>query len=154
MRRAFHAVNFKSPMLAQDLKVGPSSKFRIYSGLDELTAYEGLVTSANDNIGRDLDPFHGLTTFRRVPWIYTPQLDSYTVVDGGGNDAAVSPIFATNHGMFYPMVMSGDWMREDGPYKDQETHNVMVTFIDGTYQYFCKNVRQAGFVLHKTIPSS
>ncbi len=151
MRRAFHATGFKSPMLAKELRTGPTSKFRIYMALDELVEYEDLVTSANDNLGRDLDPFHGVTTFRRVPIIYAPQLNDFTVLGGSGTSNTPDPIFAINHAMFYPIVQEGDWMREDGPHTDVEQHNVMTTFIDGSYQFFCKNVRQSGFVLHKTI---
>lgn len=150
MRRAFHATGFTSPMLARDLVTGPASKFRIYMGLDELTEYEDLVTSANDNIGRDLDPFHGVTTFRRCPIIYTPTIDTFSI---GASATDTAPIFGVNHAMFYPIVQSGDWMREDGPHIDVESHNVFTTFIDGSYQFFCKNVRQAGFVLHKTFAS-
>lgn len=152
MRRAFHATKFQSPMLARDLRTGPSSKFRIYMPLDVLVEYEDLVTSANDNIGRDLDPFHGLTTFRRVPIIYTPALDDMEITGGSGtSNTDVDPVYAVNHAMFYPMVQSGDWMREDGPHTDVEQHNVFTTFIDGSYQFFCKNVRTAGFVLHKAL---
>lgn len=150
MRRAFHATSFTSPMLARDLISGPASKFRIYMGLNELTEYEDLVTNANDNIGKDLDPFHGVTTFRRVPILYAPQLDDFSI---GASATATAPIYAVNHAHFYPIVQSGDWMREDGPHMDVEQHNVMTTFIDGSYQFFCRNVRQAGFVLHKTFAS-
>lgn len=154
MREAFHASEFRSPMLAKDLKQGPASKFRIYMGREELVEYEDLVTNANDNLGRDLDPFHGATTFRRVPIIHTPQLNDYTVVDGGGNDFEPSPIYGVNHNHFYPFVLDGDWLREDGPMMDVEQHNVMTTFVDCSFNFFCNNVRQGGFVLHKPIPSS
>jgi hypothetical protein len=76
MRKAFHATGFKSPMLASDLKDGPTSKFRIYMGLNTLTDFEDLTTKQNENLGSDLDKFHGITTFRRVPVVYTPQLDA------------------------------------------------------------------------------
>lgn len=139
MRRAFHATHFKSPMLAKDLREGPAAKFRLYMGLDELTEYEDLTTKSNDNIGRDLDPFHGNTTFRRVPIIYTPQLDADTD----------DPVYGINHAKFFPMVLDGDWMRESEPMMDVEQHNVITTFIDGSYQFFCNNVREGGFVMHK-----
>jgi hypothetical protein len=154
MRRAFHATGFVSPIMVTDLTKGPASKFRINMGLDPLVAYESLVTSANDNLGRDLDPFHGMTTFRRVPIIYTPVLDSLTVIDGGGNEASPEPVYGVNHNHFFPFVQEGDWLREDGPMRDVEQNNVNTTFVDSSYNYFCNNVRQAGFVLHKTIPSS
>lgn len=154
LRRAFHACNFKSPMLVKDLKEGPASKFRLYMGLDSLTDYETLVTAANENIGRDLDPFHGMTTFRRVPIVYTPQLDEVTVTDGGSNSFTPDPVYGVNHAKFFPIVQDGDWMRESEPIKDVEQHNVLTTFTDGSYNFFCKNVRAGGFVLHKIIPAS
>jgi hypothetical protein len=141
MRKAFHATNFKSPMLAKDLKEGPSSKFRIYMGLSNLTEFEDLTTKANENLGADLDKFHGITTFRRVPVLYTPQID---------NDAD-GVIYGVNHAKFFPMVLDGDWMREGEPMMDVELHNVITTFIDGSYQYFATNIREAGFVLSKVL---
>ncbi|MFP3423267.1 hypothetical protein R0K19_28285, partial [Bacillus sp. SIMBA_161] len=77
--------------------------YYIYMGLDNLVAYEDLATKQNDNLGRDLDPFHGMTTFRRVPIHYTPVLDDFTVVDGGDTDFSPSPIFAINHDKFFPI---------------------------------------------------
>lgn len=150
MRRAFHATSFVAPLLARDLRQGAASKFRIYMNLDVLTEYEDLVTSSNENLGKDLDPFHGLTTFKRVPIIYTPQLDNYTT---GPNATATDPVFAVNHNHFFPIVQDGDWMREEDPMSDVEQHNTVTSFVDGSYNYFCNNVRQAGFVLHKTIPA-
>jgi hypothetical protein len=139
MRKAFHAVKFKSPVLASDLKKGPLSKYKIYMGLDNLTEFEDKTTKSNDSLGNDLDKFHGMTTFRRIPVVFAPQLD----------DADNDPIYAVNHNKFFPIVLSGDWMRESEPMLDIEMHNVIATFVDGSYQYFCTNVREAGFVLHK-----
>ena len=150
MRRAFHATSFVAPLLVKDLRQGAASKFRIYMNLDVLTEYEDLVTSANENLGKDLDPFHGLTTFKRVPIIYTPQLDSFSI---GASATETDPVFAVNHNHFFPIVQDGDWMREEDPMTDIEQHNTVTSFIDGSYQYFCNNVRQAGFVLHKTFAS-
>ena len=153
MRRAFHATSFVPPMLVRDLTQGPASKFRIYMDLDTLTEYEDLTTQSNENLGADLDPFHNLTTFRRVPIIYTPQLDGFTVLGGGVNQTSntPAPVFAVNHNYFHPFVQEGDWLREDDPMTDQEQHNVFTTFVDSSYQFFCKNCRAAGFVLHKKI---
>ncbi|MCC7147133.1 MAG: phage major capsid protein [Phycisphaeraceae bacterium] len=138
MRRAFHACNFKSPMLVKDLNRGRAADFRLYMSLDVLTEYEDLVTAANDNIGADLDPFHGATSFRKVPCIYMPTLDGVTY----------SPVYGINHAKFFPMVMEGEWMRENEPMFDVEMHNVMTTYIDSQFQFFCTNPREAGFVLH------
>lgn len=143
MRKAFHATRFRSPMLAKDLQRGPSSKYRIYMGLDELVAYEDLATKQNDNLGRDLDPFHGNTTFKKIPITYMPVLD----------DDADNAVYAVNHGKFMPFVQEGDWMRESDPMMDVEQHNVITTFVDCSFQFFCLNVRESGFVLHNPIAS-
>jgi hypothetical protein len=148
LRKAFHATNFQSPTYVKDLMEGYNSNFRLYMNLDTLTEYEDLVTNQNDNLGKDLDPFHGNTTFKRVPIIYTPQLDAYTP---GNSSTSCDPVFGVNHSKFFPIVMDGDWMREDEPMRDVENNNVITTFIDSSYQFFCKNVRQGGFVLHKVL---
>lgn len=150
LRRAFHACNFRSPIVAKDMKQGPAARFKLYMGLDELVEYEDLVTSANDNLGRDLDPFHGVTTFRRVPIQYTPQLDTFAIGDSATD---TSPVYGINHQHFFPFVQDGDWMREEEPMVDVELHNVLTSFLDGSYQYFSKNVRAGGFCLHKTFAS-
>jgi hypothetical protein len=141
MRKAFHASQFKSPMIAKDLTDGPAGRFKIYMGLDELVEYEDLATKQNDNNGADLDKFHGVTTFKRVPILYAPPLDDTTV-------NPYNAIYAVNHAKFFPIVLSGDWMREDEPVIDAEQHNVITQFIDCSYQYFCTNRRLAGFVMH------
>lgn len=138
LRRAFISTNFKSPMSVKDLEKGPKSKFRLYMGLDELSELEDLTTKANENIGSDLDKFAGNIMFRGIPIIYTPVLD----------DDADNPCYGINHAKFFPIVLEGDWMREGDPMFDVEQHNVMTTFIDGSYQFFCNNVREGGFVLH------
>lgn len=141
MRKAFHATKFQSPVIVNDLVEGPRSQYRIYMGLDEITDYEDLATKQNDNLGADLNPFHGNTAFKRVPVIYNNQLD----------DDDSDPIYAVNHAKFFPIVQDGDWMRESDPMADVEQHNVTTVFIDGSYQFFCTNRREAGFVIHKAL---
>lgn len=143
MRRAFHACEFKSPVTVEDLRKGPLSNFKIYMGLDTLVAYEELTASKNvgQNYGNDLAKFHGNTVFRRVEIVHTPSL----------NGASYSPVYGINHRNFYPIVQDGDWMRESDPMMDLEQHNVITTFIDGSYQFFSRNVRESGFVLHTAI---
>jgi hypothetical protein len=146
MRRAFYATSFQSPMLAKDLDSGPRSNYKIYGNLNTITQLEELVQNQNvgsEKLGPDLAAFHGVAAFRRVPLIYAPVLDADTD----------NPIYGVNHSKFFPIVLEGDWMLEADPIMDVETHNVIVTFIDASYQYFCTNVREAGFVLHNTLTS-
>jgi hypothetical protein len=138
MSKAFYATKFRSPVTAKDLKKGPASKFRIYMGLDNVVEYGELARKANENLGADLDKFHGVLAFNRIPVEHAPNLDADT-------DAAV---YGINFSKFKPVVLEGDWMREDEPDRDPELHNVVTTFVDGSYQYLCTNVREAGFVIH------
>jgi hypothetical protein len=59
-----------------------------------------------------------------------------------------------NHNAFYPITQEGDWLRENEPQSDVETNNVFVTIIDNSYQFFCKNRRVAGAVIHKALTDS
>lgn len=138
MREAFHATNFQSPVSAKDLEQGPRSNFRIYMGREVLVEYETLTTRSNDNLGRDLHPFHDNTTFKNVPVVHAPRINN-------GNDSE-DPVFGVNHMKFFPITLEGDWMRETEPMTDVEQHNVITTFLEGSYQFFCNNVREAGFV--------
>jgi hypothetical protein len=153
LRRAFHACEFQSPMMVRDLSQGPLANFRLYCDLTTLITYEGLVNAANTNdMGTDLDKFHGVTVFRRCPMIYLPALDGMLITGGGGvNTTDTHPVIGVNHQMFYPVVQEGDWLRESEPYDDVEQHNSSTVFVDGSYQFFCKNVRRAGFVVHITV---
>lgn len=136
MSRAFYATQFKSPILAKDLTDGPLANFRIYVGLDTMVDLEDLADSKNENLGSDLLPFHGVTAFKRIPLLHTPQLNTDTD----------SPIIAINHDMFFPYILEGDWMREDDPMNDVEQPDTFTTRMSGSYQFFCKNLRLGGFV--------
>lgn len=144
MRKAFYATSFKAPMLVKDLERGPLAKYRIYCPLGVLIALEELAHAQNvgsDLLGPDLAKFHGVTAFRRVPLEYAPLLDSD--VD--------EPVYMVNHNNIYPFVQEGDWLRENEPMSDVESNNVFVTIIDNSYQFFNKNRRTSGAVIHKTL---
>lgn len=154
MRKAFRAIRFRSPVIVKDMTEGPSSNFRIYMDLDTIIEFEELAHAQNDNLGAEIADFGGSTTFRRVPMIDIPQLDTFTVKDGGGNDFSADPIFMVNHSKFYPIVQEDDWLVESEPETDRLLHNVFTTFVDGSHQYMSTNLRTCGAVLHKMIPAS
>lgn len=141
LSRAFYATKFTSPMLAKDLSKEGNNKQRIYMGLDDIVAYGDLVRKANENLGADLDKFHGVLSFNRIPVIRAPELDAD--VD--------RPVIGVNHDKFNPFVLEDDWMREDEPDRDPELHNVVTTFVDGSYQYMSINVRESGFVISNVL---
>jgi hypothetical protein len=154
MRKAFRSVRFKSPVVVKDMTEGPSSNFRIYMPLDVAVEFEEIAHGQNDNLGGEIAAFGGATTFRRVPLIDIPQLDTFTVTDGGGNSFSPEPIFMVNHGQFYPIVQEDDWLVESDPETDRTLHNVFTTFVDGSHQFMSSNLRTCGAVLHRAIPAS
>lgn len=141
LRAAFYATSFISPMIAKDLKEGPASKYKLYTGRSVAVALDELSQTQNvgsDLLAGDLAKFHGVSVFKRVPIVYAPVLDADTT----------NPIYGVNHNQFFPIVMEGDWLRESEPMSDVETHDVSTTFVDSSFQIFCKNVRDGGFVIH------
>ena len=155
MRRAFFATSFQAPMMVKDLEKGPKANYRIYTDLTTIVSLEELVQSQNatggigsDTLGPDLAKFHGVTAFRRVPMEYAPLLDLDT---DGTASASTNPVYMVNHNVFYPFTQEGDWLRENEPMADVESNNVFVTIVDNSYQFFCKNRRTAGAVIHKAV---
>lgn len=140
MRRAIHATSFQPPQLNEAPTVA-DQQFQIYMPLSVIVDYEDLLYRQNDNLGPDGGAFLGSAVFRRIPTNHMPSL----------NDDPDEPIFGVNHSHFFPFVQDGDWMRESDPMEDVELPDVFVTYTTGSYQIFCNNVRQAGFVLHKPI---
>lgn len=152
MRSAYRQCNFRAPVTIDDMKQGFLSNFRIYAADEDIGLYEALMTTKNDdNFGPDIMKFHDITTFKRVPIIYAPVLDDYNVIGGSATSNTPAPFIGVNHNHFFPFVQQDEWLVESDPMTDKEQHNTFTTFIDGSYNFFCNNVRQAGFIIHKTI---
>lgn len=149
LRRAFYACKFVAPpgLPTQKATVDPE-KFKMYCGLDTLVAYDDLVAKNNDNLGADLGKFSGDSVFRRVGITYMPVLD-----DVACGISTYKPFVGVNHSKFFPIVQEGDWMRENEAMNDVEQHNVFTVHMDSSYQLFCNNVREAGFVMHTPVPA-
>ena len=142
LRRAFRRVAFTPPMSVRDLYQGPSSQLRLYTNQDFADEYERMVNAGPDDRNGDLNPFGGILTFKRVPWIGVAALDA----------AAYSPIYGINHGHFFPYVLRDWWMREDEPLRDKAQRHVFTVGLDCSYQFFNTNKRAGGFVISDPIP--
>ena len=155
MRLAWIKMNFIGPTTVEETTKRPWTDFRIYMGQEDSVDYEELATSGNDNLGPDVAPYNGNSlVFKRTPIIPIPQLNDFSVTDGGGNDFSPKPIYFVNHAKFFPIVNEGEWMRENEPMNDVEQHNVFTVFVDSEFQFFCGNVQEGGGVIHKTIPAT
>jgi hypothetical protein len=137
---AFLKLMFSPPEQLSDLGVGgAANKYRIYMNDRTIVAYEELAQAQNDNLGADLQPFNGVTTFRKIPVKYAPLLDTDTT----------DPIYLVNHDHFFPVIRDGEWEREEEPMTDQTTPTVLTVNIFGYYLIFCDNRREAGGVISK-----
>jgi hypothetical protein len=143
LRKAFYLCNFKPPVTVPGLKATQQSRFQMYTGIENLTAYDDLVAENNDNMGADLGKFGGQSMFRGVAISYMPTFD-----ESDFTHVSYRPWVGINHSKFYPVVQKGDWMRDSEPVSDAEQHNVFTVFMDGSYNFLCINPREAGFVLH------
>ncbi len=117
LKTAWIKTNFQSPMTVQDMVKGPKSNFRLYMNAATQVDYETLAEKQNENLGRDLAPFHGVTAFRRAPVVYIDYLDA---------DSTANPIYGVNHAYIKVFVMAGDYLRESKAMTDVENHNVGV----------------------------
>ena len=153
MRTALRKTNFKSPVTTEDMSTPRGKDRRYYT--DEVTCseLENVGEAQNENLGRDLAPMEagmassrgkggvtevdGTLTFKKNPIIYVPQLDDTAVYT-----AATNPIYQIDHAVFYPVCLKGDFLRETGPERNPQQHNMWRTFIDLTYNFICVNRRR------------
>ncbi len=139
MRKALRNTNLKSPVDIPDYRKGVGQNYRLYVNEETLDALELAGEAQNENLGRDLFPMDGRTTFRRNPIVWAPILDSDTD----------DPIWFINWSWFHPVFLKGDYLRESEPEKSKNSHNVWVVHVDCTWNILCTNRREQA-VLSKT----
>lgn len=162
VRKAVKRTRFRPPSFVpqpgQDY-VGPKVAF--YANDDVTTEWEDLADKRDDNTApKDTankalqHNFDGTVLFNRIPVVYIPHLDDQTVTDGGGNTFSPDSIYCVDWDKIQPVVQDGYWMEEGEPLVDRGQHTTYTVFTDCAHNILCINRRTAGFVLHKSIPSS
>lgn len=151
MRTALRKTNFRSPVTKEDMSTPRGNDRRYYTDEVTCSAFETIGEAQNENLGRDLSPYtagsghggvqdvDGTLTFKKNPIVWVPQLDDTTVFP---TTVATNPIYQIDHAVFYPVCLKGDYLREDGPYKAPNQHNMWRTFMDLTYNFICCNRRR------------
>lgn len=135
------------------------STVKLYTDDPTVTELEDLGDKRDDNnqpkdlAGKMLHSFDGTVFFNRMPVMYIPQLDGFTVLDGSSNSVQPSPIFCVDWSKLVPFVQDGYWMEEGEPMVDRGQHTTFTVYLDGSHNNLCINRRTAGFVLHKPIPA-
>ena len=117
-------------------------RYGYYVNYNVLGTLEEELRQQNDNLGNDIAPKDGEVIFRRVPVTYVPYLDN----------ASGDPVYGINWGVFQPVFLSGEYMRETGPEVASNQHTVMNTFVDCTLNIRCTNRRRL-FVLATSNPT-
>lgn len=161
LRSAVRRTRFKPAPFAikpgQD-KVG--SPIKLYAADDVCTELEDLADKRDDDnqpkdlAGKMLHSSEGCVYFNKMPVVYVPQLDGYTVTAGGGEAFAPNPIYCVDWSKLQPVVQEGYWMEESAKIPDRGQHTTYTVFLDGSHNNLCINRRTAGFVLHNPIPTT
>lgn len=137
MRTGYKKCKWRSPVQQSDVRTF-GDKYRIYTDEETSSDFDDVGESQNENLGRDVASMDGQTVFKRHPIVWIPQLDSTPV--------ATNPVYMINHDTFYPVVLKGDFLRESEPSIKGDQHNVIVVYVDLTYNYICLDLRRnAGY---------
>lgn len=161
LRSAVRRTRFRpAPFVPKPGKDGVGNPIRMYAADDVVTELEDLSDKRDDNntpqdlAGKMLHSHDGVAHFNRMPIVYIPQLDGFTVDDGNGEAFQPDPVYCVDWSKLQPVTQDGYWMEESEPMVDRGQHTTFTTFLDGSHQNLCINRRTAGFVMHKQIPAA
>jgi hypothetical protein len=141
LREAFVKTKFKPPVSTPNFDTGAGRG--LYTNYNVISGVEEYAEAQNQNLGKDIASMDGEVLFRRMPFVWVPQLDS-------NSD---NPIYGINWGTFHPVFLEGDYLHETPAYQSPTDHNTTVSFTDLTFNFVCRDRRQ-NFVLAKGDPSS
>jgi hypothetical protein len=129
-RKAATMTNFMSPVAQPQYNTG--DRFGYYVNYDTLAALEEILEDQNDSLGNDIASKDGLTLFRGNPVRWVPKLDA----------DATDPVIGINWGVFKPVFLKGEYLRESAPAKAANSHNSMEVFVDLTLNFECRDRRR------------
>jgi hypothetical protein len=161
LRSAVRRTRFKpAPFVKTPGDDAVGKKIKLYAADDVVTELEDLADKRDDDnepedlAGKMLHNFEGCVYFNKMPVVYIPQLDGFTVTAGGGEAFTPNPIYCIDWSKFQPIVQEGYWMEESKPMVDRGQHTTFTVFLDGSHNNLVTNRRTAGFVLHNVIPTT
>lgn len=129
-RKAATKTRFMSPVAQPQYNTG--DRFGFYVNYDTLAALEEILEDQNDSLGNDIASKDGQVLFRgnKVRWV--PKLDA----------DATDPVIGINWGVFKPVFLKGEYMRESAPKEAANSHNTMEVFVDNTMNFECRDRRR------------
>lgn len=133
-------VKFKGPLLATQITQVPFDRFRVYTSITAYLQALSYQRKRGDDNGAELAVLsNGTLTIMGTPILQTDLLDADTD----------DPFYFVNRAMFVPVVLAGDYLREDVGVRDRLQHDVMTDFTNLTVNMKCRNRRQAVAVVNK-----
>lgn len=133
--KALTYCNFMPPLDLPTYNTG--TKWSMYSNYAMCSALDKLQRAQNDNLGSDLGSRAGTTLIKSTPVKWVPQLDADTT----------NPIYGINWGLFKTTFLRGWYMKETKPRPSPVHHNCVVTDLDNTMNWVCRD-RRGLFVLY------
>lgn len=138
------AINFDPPPRGKS-EGSAWDGMRVYMGDRTLTAYEAMMLTGNDNLGRDGLPFFNNAVLKGITPTALPVLDAKAT-------AGSFPIYYVNHRYLYPVFLPDYRFKEIGPEKTPMSHQVHWG-IFWTYNWIAESRRRLG-VMAKSAPFS
>lgn len=134
-RRARAFTGFKPPITNMPVRdYSRGHRYGIYTTYDTLATMEELLEAQNDALGNDVASKDGRTLMGSIPVEWVPYLQA--------NEPTADPIVGIDWGVFSPVFLRGEYLREDPPSKKGDSHNVMEAFTDLTYNFVCHDCRR------------
>jgi hypothetical protein len=146
-RRAAVFCNFMSPVNADVPTYNTGNKYGYYTSYYVIGRLEELLEQQNDNLGKDIASMDGQCVFRRNPVVWAPKIEQLNgTVPYAGSGFPTNPIYGVNWGVFRPIFLEGEYMKEQGPMMAPTQHTSMQVFVDLTFNLECRDRRRL-FVL-------
>jgi len=139
MRRCMRNIDFRAPMNGQTEDQTHGNSNKMYTNETVINALELLAEAQNDNLGMDLAPYTDRAMINRVPIRWVPYLD----------DVADNPIYLLNTGYFFPVVLSGWYLREKVIKDNPMQHNSVAVHIDLTWNMMCVDRRRQAVLVQE-----
>ena len=133
IRKAATFTRFRSPIRTNIQPYDTGTNFGYYTNYNVIGTLEELLEDQNENLGNDVASKDGDVMFRRNPVVWVPNLE----------DRTGDPVFGINWGVFKPVFLRGEFMRQSGPNNTSGAQrNVIKTFWDTSYNNVCYDRRK------------
>lgn len=131
MRKASFKTGFQSPIDIDSLNNPTQLDNLIFSSFDTYSSFVKEAKKQNDQVGSDLDRYHGITTFQKIPIVPVAQL-----TDNSDHD-----VYMINFDSFKMACLDTRYMVESKPKEVKDSHNARQVFIDLSMNWICMNRR-------------